>query len=60
MGDTHKSGKNHRKYGRAGRRPSHNRYTIAMRWIKNKARNITKQAKKESKKSAKLKARKSR
>ena len=54
----HKSGKKHRKYGRAGRRPSHNRYNNEMRWAKNKARRIAKQARKEAKKRAKLDARK--
>lgn len=37
-----KGGKKNRKHGRAKRRPSHNRYTIEMRWIKNKARKAAK------------------
>jgi hypothetical protein len=53
-----KSGKKHRKYGRAGRRPSHNRYNMEERWEKNKARRIAKQAKKEAKKREKLARRK--
>ena len=59
MGETQrKGGKKHRKYGRAGRRPSHKRYNAEQRWVKNKARSIAKQARKESKKRAKLEARK--
>lgn len=60
MGGTHKSGKKNRKYGRAGRRPSHKRYNMEERWLKNKARRIAKQARKEAKKRAKLAARKNR
>lgn len=37
-----KGGKKNRKHGRVKRRPSHNRYTIEMRWIKNKARKAAK------------------
>lgn len=59
MGDTQKGGQKNRKYGRAGRRPSHNSYNVQERWIKNKARTIAKQARKEAKKRAKLEARKS-
>jgi hypothetical protein len=54
-----KSGKKNRKFGRAGRRPSHNRYNLEKRWEKNKARRIAKQAKKEAKKREKLLRRKS-
>ena len=50
---TRKSGKKNRKFGRAGRRPSHNRYTMERRWEKNKARRIAKQQKLEDKKAAK-------
>lgn len=53
-----KTGKKQRKYGRAGRKPSHNRYNMEMRWMKNKARSIGKQHRKEVKKRAKLEARK--
>lgn len=54
MGEsTHKSGKKNRKFGRAGRKPSHNRYNAEKRWEKNKARRIAKQQKKEAKKRAK-------
>ena len=52
-----REGKKQRKYGRAGRRPSHNRYNLERRWEKNKARRIAKQAKKEAKKQTKLLAR---
>ena len=53
MGETQrKSGKKHRKYGRAGRRPSHKRYNVEERWKKNKARRIAKQERKEAKKKA--------
>lgn len=52
-----KSGKKNRKWGRAGRRPSHNRYNLERRWEKNKARRIAKQQRFEEKKAAK-KARK--
>jgi hypothetical protein len=51
-----KPGNKQRKYGRAGRKPSHNRYNMEMRWIKNKAKRIAKQARKEAKKRAKLEA----
>ena len=54
---TRKSGKKNRKWGRAGRRPSHNRYNMERRWEKNKARRIAKQQRFEEKKAAK-KARK--
>lgn len=53
----HKSG-NQRKYGRAGRRPSHKRYNIEERWAKNKERRIAKQVSKEAKKRTKIEARK--
>jgi len=45
-----RTGKKNRKYGRAGRKPSHARYNAEKRWEKNKARRIAKQAKKEAKK----------
>ena len=53
-----KGGKKNRKFGRAGRRPSHNRYTMEKRWEKNKARRIAKQQKLEDKKAAKKSRRK--
>lgn len=34
---TRKGGKKNRKFARAGRRPSHNRYNMERRWEKNKA-----------------------
>jgi hypothetical protein len=52
-----KSGKKNRKWGRAARRPSHRRYNLEKRWIKNKARRIAKQAKKEAKQKARKLAR---
>ncbi len=52
-GKARKSGKKNRKFGRAGRRPSHNRYNLEQRWIKNKERKIAKQARKEEAKKAK-------
>ena len=60
MSDTpkRKGGKKNRKFGRAGRRPSHNRYTMEKRWEKNKARRIAKQQKLEDKKAAKKSRRK--
>ena len=53
------TGKNQRKYGRASRKLAHKRYNIEERWVSNKARRIAKQKKKEAKKRAKLKMRKS-
>ena len=51
MGETqHKGGKKNRKFGRAARRPSHKRYNMEERWLKNKAKRIAKQAKREAKK----------
>jgi hypothetical protein len=49
-----RGGKKNRKWGRAGRRPSHKRYNAERRWEKNKARRIAKQARKEAKKKEKL------
>lgn len=58
MGETQrKGGKKNRKFGRAARRPSHNRYNVMQRWITNKARRIAKQAKKEAKQKARKLAR---
>ena len=37
-----KSGKKNRKFGRASRRPSHNRYTAEKKWETNKARKAAK------------------
>lgn len=51
MGNS-KSGGGARKLGRGMRKPSHNRYTMEQRWIKNKERRVVKQAKLESKKKA--------
>jgi len=45
-----KEGKKNRKYGRAGRKPSHKRYNAERRWEKNKARRIAKQKRLEEKK----------
>ncbi len=60
MSDTpkRKGGKKNRKFGRAGRRPSHNRYNLERRWEKNKARRIAKQKRFEEKKAAKKARRK--
>jgi hypothetical protein len=55
-----KTGKKQRKYGRAARKPAHQRYNNEVRWLKNKERRIAKQAKKEAKKLAKLEARRNR
>ena len=52
-GKARKGGKKNRKFGRAWRRPSHNRYNAEKRWEKNKARKIAKQAKKEEAKKLK-------
>ena len=51
--DTRRKGKKNRKWGRAGRKPAHKRYNNEMRWLKNKAKRIAKQAKFEAKKKAK-------
>ena len=37
-----------RKIGRAGRKPAHKRYNSEMRWIKNKAKRIKKEAKRQA------------
>ena len=47
-----KSGKKNRKYGRAGRKPSHNRYTIERRWVRNKAQKAERIQKRLEKKAA--------
>lgn len=54
MSDTpkRKGGKKNRKFNRATRRPSHNRYTMERRWEKNKARRIAKDQKLMEKKAA--------
>jgi len=49
---TRKSGKKNRKFNRAGRRPSHNRYNIEKRWEKNKARKAVKIKKELERKAA--------
>jgi len=49
----HKEGKKNRKYGRAGRKPSHKRYNNERRWEKNKERRIRRQARIEEKQRAK-------
>jgi hypothetical protein len=51
MGNS-KSGGGARKLGRGMRKPSHNRYTMEQRWIKNKERRVAKQAKLEAKQKA--------
>jgi hypothetical protein len=53
-----KSGKKNRKWGRLKRKPSHIRYTMEKRWVKNKARRAAK-IKKALEKKAARKARKS-
>jgi len=53
-----KGGKKNRKFGRAGRRPSHNRYNMEKRWEKNKARRIAKEQRLVEKKAAKKARRK--
>ena len=53
MGDTQRGGQKNRKYGRAGRRPSHNSYNAQERWKTNKARTIAIQKRLEAKKRAK-------
>lgn len=52
-GKVRKTGKKNRKFSRAARKPSHNRYNIEKRWETNKARKIAKQAKKEAAKKLK-------
>ena len=42
MVGTHKSGKKNRKHGRSKKKPSHKRYLVEKRWVKNKARKIRK------------------
>ena len=49
MGNS-KSGGGARKIGRGMKKPSHNRYTMEQRWVKNKERRIAKQVKLEAKK----------
>jgi len=36
-----------RKHGRAGRKPSHHRYNTEQRWVKNKAKRIEKERKRQ-------------
>lgn len=48
-GSTSKKGKKNRKFGRGSRKPSHARYTMEERWIKNKERKKARQAKIEEK-----------
>jgi len=52
-----RSGKKNRKFGRSGRKPSHNRYNNERRWEKNKERKIAKQKRKEEKKRKRLESR---
>ena len=40
-------GKGARKHGRMGRNPSHNRYNTEQRWVKNKAKRIEKERKRQ-------------
>ena len=58
-GKARKTGKNNRKFGRAGRRPSHNRYNIEKRWEKNKERKIAKAEKAKKRAAEKAKKRNS-
>ena len=51
MGNS-KSGGGARKIGRGMRKPSRQRYTMEQRWIKNKEKRVTKQAKLEAKQKA--------
>ena len=37
-----------RKIGRAGRKPAHKRYNAEQRWIKNKAKRIKKELKRQA------------
>ena len=49
----HKKGKSgNKKHGRQKRKPSHNRYTMERRWVKNKARKQAKIKKMLEKKAA--------
>ncbi len=48
-----KGGKKNRKFGRAGRRPSHKRYNTERRWEKNKVRKQKKHQKELERKAAK-------
>jgi len=53
MSDTpRKSGKKNRKFGRAGRRPSHKRYNIEKRWGKNKEKKQERHKRKVARKAA--------
>ena len=47
-----KGGKKNRKFGRAARRPSHNRYNNERRWEKNKAKKQEKHKRALEKKAA--------
>ena len=49
---TRKGGKKNRKWGRQGRRPSHQRYNAERRWEKNKARKQAKHRRRLEKKAA--------
>ena len=57
MSNPTKGGKTNRKFGRAGRRPSHKRYNTEKRWEKNKARKQAKHQKMIEKKAARKAAR---
>jgi len=41
-------GKGSRKYGRTGRKPAHKRYNSEKRWLKNKAKRIEKEKKRQA------------
>jgi len=49
---TRKGGNKSRKFGRAGRRPSHNRYNAERRWEKNKERKQAKHLRELARKAA--------
>jgi hypothetical protein len=57
MSNKSSKGGNSRKHGRAGRKPSHNRYNVDRRWEINKARKAAK-IKKQLEKKATRKTRK--
>jgi len=50
---TRKGGNKSRKFGRAGRRPSHNRYNVERRWEKNKERKQAKHLRELARKASK-------
>jgi len=42
-----KGGKKNRKHGRMARKPAHKRYNAEHRWVKNKAKRIAKEIKRQ-------------